>query len=330
MVTRIIFDTDIGTDVDDCLALALILGSPELRLEAVTCVYGDVALRAQMVLKLLRLAGRPEVPVALGASNPLLGRVPVYWSGHEGKGLLEPGEAPLPVADEHAVEVIVRTVMGSPGAVHLVAVGPLTNVALAFLRQPRLAQSLAHLTIMGGAVRGGAGPEGLGLALVEHNIRCDPEAARVVFEAGAPLTVVPLDVTTRVRATAGFPEGIAAGGSPFHDAVARQLTLYPPFQRRGWTHLHDPLPVAAVVAPGLVRLHRLRLDVELESRLAPGATLARLPTEALPANAGVALEVDGPRFEAMFLERTGRPLPAQRAGSTPPAPPPTLPPAGAP
>ena len=70
LVTRIIFDTDIGTDVDDCLALALILGSPELRLEAVTCVYGDVALRAQMVLKLLRLAGRPEVPVALGASRP--------------------------------------------------------------------------------------------------------------------------------------------------------------------------------------------------------------------------------------------------------------------
>jgi purine nucleosidase len=310
LVTRIVFDTDIGTDVDDCLALALILGSPEVRLEAVTCVYGDVALRAQMVLKLLRLAGRPEVPVALGRSDPLLGRVPVYWPGHEGQGLLEPGEAPLPVADEHAADVIVRTVMGSPGEIHLVAVGPLTNVALAFLRQPRLAQNLAHLTVMGGAVRGGAGPEGLGLALAEHNIRCDPEAARVVFEAGAPLTVVPLDVTTRVRATSGFPERIAAGGSPFHDAVARQLSLYPPFRQRGWTHLHDPLAAATVVDPGLVTLQPLRLDVELESRLAPGATLARLPTEGVPANASVALGVDAPRFEAMFLERTGRPLPA--------------------
>ena len=104
--------------------------------------------------------------------------------------------------------------------------------------------------------------------------------------------------------------------------MARQLTLYPPFQQRGWTHLHDPLAVATVVDPGLVTLQPLRLDVELESRLAPGATLARLPTEALPANAAVALEVDAPRFEAMFLERACRPLPARRAGSTPPPRPP--------
>jgi inosine-uridine nucleoside N-ribohydrolase len=104
--------------------------------------------------------------------------------------------------------------------------------------------------------------------------------------------------------------------------VARQLALYPPFQRRGWTHLHDPLAVATVVDAGLVTLQPLRLDVELESRLAPGATLARLPTEGVPANAGVALGVDAPRFEAMFLERTSRPLPARPAGSTPRPPPP--------
>ena len=312
---RIIFDTDIGTDVDDCLALALILTSPELRLEAVTCVYGDVTLRARMALELLRLAGRPDVVVAGGASAPLLGRVPVYWAGHEGKGLIpDAPQAPSGPGwtDEHAVDLIVRTVMENPGEIHLVAVGPLTNVALALLREPRLAQRLAHLTVMGGAVRG---PDSLSLALAEHNIKCDPEAAHTVFAGGAPLTLVPLDVTTRVRAAAGAPERIAAGGTPFHAAVARQLAVYPPFERRGWTHLHDPLAVATAVDPGLVTLRPLRVDVELESRLAAGATLARTPTDAVPANAAVALDVDGPRFEGWLLDRLAGPLAGQPAGA---------------
>jgi purine nucleosidase len=260
----------------------------------------------------LRLAGRSEVPVALGAGAPLLGRAPVYWAGHEGVGLLEADEGPgggaaLPHTDEPAHHLIARTALASPGEVHLVAIGPLTNVALAFLSEPRLARSLAGLTVMGGAVRGLGGPESLGLALAEHNIKCDPEAAQVVFGAGTRLNVVPLDVTTRVRVAAGAPERIAAGGSDggagFRAAVARQLALYPPFVQRGWTHLHDPLAVATVVDPELVTLRPLRLDVELESRLAAGATLARLPTAALPANAGVAVDVDAPRFERWLLER---------------------------
>ncbi|HVG98806.1 MAG TPA: nucleoside hydrolase [Chloroflexota bacterium] len=315
MTTRVIFDTDIGTDVDDCLALALILTSPELHLEAVTCVYGDVALRARMALELLGLAGRTDVAVAAGASAPLLGRVPVYWAGHEGKGLI--AESPAPPSgpgwtDEHAVDLIVRTVMANPGEIHLVAVGPLTNVALALLREPRLARNLAHLTVMGGAVRGPGAPgddlAGLRLALAEHNIKCDPEAAHTVCASGAPLTLVPLDVTTRVRAAAAAPPRIAAGGTPFHAAVANQLAVYPPFARRGWTHLHDPLAAATAVDPGLVTLRPLRVDVELESRLAAGATLARYPTDAVPANAAVALEVDGPRFESWFLDRLAGPV----------------------
>ncbi len=92
---RIIFDTDMGTDVDDCLALALILSSPELQLEGVTCVYGDVDLRARMTLKLLRLQGHPQVPVTVGARKPLLNLRPVFWPGHEGKGLLSPDDGAL-------------------------------------------------------------------------------------------------------------------------------------------------------------------------------------------------------------------------------------------
>jgi purine nucleosidase len=296
----LILDTDIGTDVDDCLALVVILGSPELRLEGVTCVYGDVELRSRMVLKLLRLAGRPDVPVMLGAREPLLRLRPVYWPGHEGVGLLEPTDDALVPAAEHAVDYLIRSVMERPGEIHLLAIGPLTNVALAFAREPRLAQCLGHLTIMGGALRGS---DGLGLPYVEHNVRCDPEAAHVVLSAGAPTTLVPLDVTTRVVIR---PEGVArirAGGTAFHDAVACQVELYPPFQARGFTYLHDPLAAAVTLRPDLVDIVPLHVDVETAGRLSSGMTLMRSPGPDVPTNAHVALKVDVDAAERFTLDR---------------------------
>jgi purine nucleosidase len=300
MITRIILDTDIGTDVDDCLALGLILCSPELKLEGVTCVYGDVLLRARMALKLLHLRGRTDVPVMMGAREPLLRLRPVYWAGHEGQGLLEPEDDSLTPSSEHAIDFLVRTVMDNPGQIHLVAIGPLTNVALACCREPRLAQKLAHLTIMGGVLRG---PANLHLPYVEHNIRCDPEAAHIVLSAGVLTTLIPLDVTTQVRIR---PEGVGrirSGGSAFHEAVARQVELYPPFRDRGYTHLHDPLAVATVIQPDLVSLEALHMDVEMAGRHAAGATLMRTPTEEAPANVQVALTVDASRFEEFLLSR---------------------------
>ena len=298
--TKIILDTDIGTDVDDAVALALILCSPELELVGVTCVYGDVTLRARMALKLLALRGVSAVPVMTGARQPLLGLRPVYWAGHEGKGLLEPEDEALEPAPEHAVDFIVRKALEAPGRIHLVAIGPLTNVALAFLREPRLAQALAHLTIMGGSVRG---PGAFHLPYAEHNIRCDPEAAHVVFSSGVPITMVPLDVTTQVTIR---PEGVArirAGGTAFHEAVARQVELYPPFAARGYTHMHDPLAVATLIERDLVRLEPLHVDVEREGHHAAGATLVRAPSPEAPANAEVALQVKARRFEEFLVER---------------------------
>jgi purine nucleosidase len=298
--TRLILDTDIGTDVDDCLALAVILGSPELQLEGVTCVYGDVLLRARMVRKLLSLAGRDDVPVLLGASLPLLRRRPVYWAGHEGVGLLEPGDETLTPSPEHAVDYLVRTIWEHPGQIHLLAIGPLTNVALAFAREPRLAERLAHLTIMGGAVRG---PDTLALPYAEHNIRCDPEAAHVVLAAGAPTTLVPLDVTTRVSIDRGGLERIRAAGAPFHAAVARQVALYPRFASHGATYLHDPLAAAAVARPDLVETASLHVDVEIEGQHAAGMTLCRTPGPDVPANAHVALTVAAAAAETVILDR---------------------------
>ncbi len=300
MTTRVILDTDIGTDVDDCLALAFILGSPELRLEGVTCVYGDVLLRARMVRKLLRLAGAADVPVMIGAAQPLLRRRPVFWAGHEGVGLLEPGDEALAPSPGHAVDYLVRAVMENPGQIHLLAIGPLTNVALAFEREPRLAASLAQLTIMGGAVRG---PGQLGLPYAEHNILCDPEAAYVVLTSGAPLTLVPLDVTTRVAIRAADVARLRTAQTPFREAVARQVELYPRFARTGATYLHDPLAAAVVVRPDLVSLRSLHVDVETAGQHTIGMTLMREPVADVAANAAVALTVDSREAERFMLER---------------------------
>ncbi len=300
MPIRTILDTDIGTDVDDALALALILRSPELTLEGVTCVYGDVLVRARMVLKLLDLAGNPDVPVMVGAQKPLLGLRSVYWAGHEGQGLLEPSDQRRKPSPEHAVDFLVRTIMDNPGEIHLIAVGPLTNVALAFLREPQLASKLAGLTIMGGVIRG---LDRLDLAYSEHNIRCDPEAAHTVLSAGASITLVPLDVTMQVRIR---PDGVArirAGGTAFHGAVARQVELYPRFRSQGDTFLHDPLAVATMIEPDLVGLRPLHVDVELGGQYAAGATLARAPGEDASPNAQVALRVDVGAFEEFLVSR---------------------------
>ena len=303
MTTRIILDTDIGTDVDDCLALAVVLGSPELALAGVTCVYGDVDLRARMVRTLLRLRGAGGVPVLAGARRPLLGKRPVYWAGHEGEGLLGPGNEEEAPDREHAVDFIVRTVMDNPGRIHLLAIGPLTNVALALLREPALADRLAGLTVMGGACRG---PGSLHLAIAEHNIRCDPEAAHVVLSSGIPLTLVPLDVTTRVCIGREGVAQLRAAGTPYHAALAEQVERYPRYRERGQTYLHDPLAAAVLIEPGLVEWQELNVVVELTGEHTAGATLMRAPSDDTPASARVALGVDAPRAEAFMLERMAR------------------------
>ena len=300
MQTRLILDTDIGTDVDDILALGLILGSPELKLEGVTCVYGDVGLRARMVLKVFKLRGVSGVPVLAGAARPLLGQKLVHWAGHEGKGLLEPEDDALRPVSEHAPDFIVRMVMDNPGQIHLVGIGPLTNIAQAFLLEPLLAQNLAHLTLMGGVVRN---LDRLDLPYCEYNIRCDPEAAQIVFSAGAPLTVVPLDVSTLVRMLPAGVERIKKAGTPYHQAVARQVELYPPFKERGFTYTHDPLAVATLIWPDLVKLRDLHVDVETGGSFTSGATLVRTPVVEAPANAQFALEVDTLRFEEFLVAR---------------------------
>ena len=300
---RVICDTDIGTDVDDCLALAFLLGSPEIRIEAITTVYGDVGLRARMCRKLLALRGAQAIPVHEGIVNPLLGIDPVYWPGHEGVGLLDPddslSEGAAQHAAAHAVDVLIDHVLAAPGEIDVLAVGPLTNIAAAILREPTFATSVGKLTIMGGLIA----THTTG-TLAEHNIRCDPEAAHIVFSSDAAIDLIPLDVTLRAIIDEAGVERIRAAGTPFHDAVADQVTLYPPFAERGnRTFLHDPLAAAALLKPDLLTWTELTIGVELSGRLTRAMTVATAPDERHPVTARVALDLDSAACEDFVLAR---------------------------
>jgi purine nucleosidase len=226
MIT-ITLDTDIGTDPDDLLALAVILGSPQVSLQAVTTVYGDTALRARMVHRAYALAGRPAPPIAAGAREPRSGRA-VWWAGHE--GALMSGLDREPFDESLKVTPLLR----ASGII--AAVGPLTNVADA-LDGPDVIQ---QLVIMGGD---------FGSETPEHNLKCDVTAAQAVFEAGIPALVTGIDQTDRVVLAQGQIEIIEASG-PLGALLAAEI-----HQFRNWLGRpdspHDAVAVLAKLRPEL-------------------------------------------------------------------------------
>jgi purine nucleosidase len=218
-MVEITLDTDIGSDVDDLLALAMILGSPELSLRAVTTVYGDTVLRARMVRRAYALAGRPAPPIAAGAREARSGR-PVWWAGHE--GALMPDLAAEPVDETLDTATVLRE------SRLVAAIGPLTNVADALAG----AHHIERLVIMGGDITSGT---------PEHNIACDVAAAQAVFAAGVPAVVTGIDQTERVVLGADQIVAIEASG-----VLGALLTAE---IRQFWTWLgrpsspHDPIAV---------------------------------------------------------------------------------------
>lgn len=220
---RLILDTDLGTDVDDLLAMGVILGSPELSLGAVTTVYGDVLLRARLAARFARIAGRDLGPTVPGRSEPRSGRE-IFWAGHEGS-LYDDLGAEVVTSGIDAAELLTGTVA---------AIGPLTNIADAV-------GTIDSLCVMGGEFTEGN---------PEHNIRCDVDSAAAVFASGVPAVVIGLDQTTRLQFGPGELEQIEAGGE-IGRMLGAEMRLYCQVRERDFTYLHDPAAILMLTNPEL-------------------------------------------------------------------------------
>lgn len=304
---KLILDCDPG--VDDAVALFLAFASPELELLGVTTVAGNVGadLTARNARLIRQIAGRGDVPVHAGAERPLV-RPPIvadHFHGESGLGDLATFEPDAQVAEGHAAAFIARTVMAHPpGAVALAVTGPMTNVALAMALEPRLAERLGPVVIMGGARTEG----GNITASAEYNIYADPHAAQAVFASGAQVTALGLDATHQVRATAARVEAIRAGGTPAALATAELLDFANRTEAElvGGTAapLHDPCVIAWMIAPHLFTAVPCDLQVETRSELTLGHTAVEFRLKD-PANATVhwVTHADGEGVFALIADR---------------------------
>jgi purine nucleosidase len=308
--TRIIIDTDPG--VDDALTFLLALASPEIQLEALTTVQGNVTIEkaTRNALSVLELAKAGHIPVARGCSHPIV--KPPLDGGEAVHGLSGMGSADLPEAaskpvKSHAVDYLIERFLAEPGKISLFAIGPLTNVALALRKEPRLASAIRELVIMGGAIRQG----GNITPLAEFNIYEDPHAAHIVFHAGIPITLIPLDVTYQCLLTSQDIERLNRIHSPIARFIRDATGIYLDFyrQRQGFDGcaLHDPLTLAAVIAPELLSFEEHYVDVDISGGVSTGKTFADfMGILGKPANMKVALDVRGREFVDLFIERMGK------------------------
>jgi purine nucleosidase len=309
MTRKLVLDTDMGSDVDDALCLALALASPELELLAVTNVGRESDLRARIARKLVELAGR-DVPVFAGCRVPLLAGPGYNWFGHEGVGILDPEDEPK-LEPAHAVDALLELSRAHPG-LEIAAVGPLTNLAVALAKDPNFAARVGRLTIMGGhlrevSYRGRVFPPG-----IDYNLCSDPHASLLVLRSGIPTRLVTADVTMRTFLREADVARLEASAAPLHRGLARALRLWTPVQRRLFERpgaepadhaalLHDPLALACLHDESFCTFETLEIEPAIEAGVF--RTLERgEPTEVtFPMRCATA--VDAERLRAHTLER---------------------------
>ncbi len=307
--SKVLLDCDPG--IDDALAILLACASPEIDLIGVTTVGGNALIEDETrnALAVLELAGATHVPVAQGCARGLIKDVTPAADTHGLGGLgyatlPEPRTRPL---DQHAVDFLIQTILAAPGETTLVATGPLTNVALAVRKEPRIIGAVKRCIVMGGAFR----HEGNMPLRGEYNVWCDPHAARIVLHSGLPITLVPLDVTYRCLFREADMQSIAAHAdacSPIVRFIADATRFYIEYHRTAQNiegcAINDALAMALVFAADLVAAQALYVDVETGDGPAHAATCAdfwRLTDK--PPNAQVALDVDAGRFMQLFVRR---------------------------
>ena len=308
-VQKIIIDCDPG--IDDALALAFAAGHPELDLRGITTVAGNVGLdkTTANALRVRDFVGMPDVPVVAGCPGPLL-RPPLHARDVHGDSGL--GAASIPAAssgpaDGHAVDFLASATAAEPGQITLIAIGPLTNVALALRRYPELVSQVRNFVIMGGsAARGNVTPA------AEFNIAADPEAAAIVFGAGWTVTMVGLDVTLQARATAAVRDRMRGLGRLADELVLPSLAGYrnvsrgPGSEPGGGPAVHDVCAVASVAAPELLTCLPARVEVETAGRWTSGMTVTDFNAADDACNARVAVSINAGAFWDLVLDAYAR------------------------
>ena len=314
----VIIDTDPG--IDDIAALLLALASPELKVLALTTIYGNSSVDTctANARQLLDASGRTDIPVFRGAGKPLLRPAKEGWASHihgaDGlggiAGMGEPTETtldPVPANGKHAALAIVETVMAMPGEVTILALGRMTNVALALSLEPEMARSVREVVVMGGAVT----VPGNVSQVATANLHEDPEAAAMLYRSGAPIVQVGLDVCNRVTVCPAQLETIAAGPNRGTQLLARATEyLRDAYVRSGrigpdeGVRYNDMPAVGYAVKPELFTVRPAQVEIETQSELTLGQTVADWQSE--EPNARICLEVDAETLTALFTERLSK------------------------
>ncbi len=301
---KIIIDCDPG--IDDAIALFWAWAEPEaLELAAVTCVAGNVplAMTSRNALRLATLAGRRDTPIHAGCPRPLM-RPAVREAavhGEDGVGGVALPDPEAALAEGHGVDVLIATIMGEPeGAVTLCPIGPLTNVALAMVKEPAIVGRLREIVVMGGAFFG----PGNVTPAAEFNVHADPHAAQIVIASGAPIVLHGLDVTHQAVATPERVAALRALGNPVAEAAAAMITVY----GRGDAYLHDPCVIAYLLAPELFDTLEGHLAVDCNEGPNWGRTLCwhGAQREARPVNGKVVTGIDAAGFFARLTAALAR------------------------
>lgn len=306
---RILFDTDPG--IDDALAILLALASPELKLEGISVVHGNCSVDQALTnaLSVLELAKAADVPVVRGFELPLVqpSLLAPETHGNTGLGYAQlPAPKTRPVA-QHSVEFLIEKIMSAPGEITLVCIGPLTNVAVAIRKEPRIMQAVKDVIIMGGAIR----HQGNTTPLAEFNVYVDPHASHMVYHSGMPITLVPLDVTYQCIFTHDDVNRLLKIKSPVTQFVADSTRFYMEFhdeyQKIDGCIINDPLALALTFAPELCDYEEHFVDVDISGGVSMGNTFADFyKMTKRPANMKVALGVRSRDFIGLFIERVGR------------------------
>ncbi len=310
MTRKIIFDCDPG--VDDCIALMAALASPEdFDVLGICTVAGNVPLEVctRNALKLTALAGRDDVPVYAGCPRPMVEQpvAAAHIHGETGLGAARLPEPTHAASTQHAVDFLVETLRhAEPRSITLAPTGPLTNIAVALVKAPDIAESIQDIVLMGGARSEG----GNITASAEFNMYADPHAARVVFQSGLPITAIGLDTTLQLRCTPSRHEALESMGNEA-GAVAAQMighvnAIYGEIYGAEGAALHDPCVVLYLLKPDLFETRRAYIEVETRAGLTRGHTSVDIYIADDETNADWAMGIDAEAAFALLHERISR------------------------